>query len=196
LQGLLRSGAIAVASGAPWRISFQMRVKALHLFYTQHVDCSVAQEHAVSRYLKIASALGCEDGPVVFPFAVDDSDRMKIAQLLPEMFAMRFFYPEQIGNPSAGLLNHFAALVVPIRKRFGLECVVAGGSSDSTLAQSNRRKIRSTGKTNLREMVALLERADLVIANVASATGWLAHMTRPMADSILRRYASGPCHWQ
>lgn len=180
LQGLLRSGAIAVASGAPWRIGFSNAREGASLFYTEHVDCSVTREHAVDRYLKIASALGCEDGPAEFQLAVDDSDRAKIAQLLPQKIRYAVLLPGANWQSKRWPAEYFAALICPIREKFGLECVVAGGASDGVLARQIGAKFDLTGKTNLREMVALLERADLVIANDTGPMHIAAALKRPL----------------
>ena len=73
--------------------------------------------------------------------------------------------------------DKFAQCVGPLRKRYGMECVVAGGAGDSVLAAQIPGVRDLTGKTNLRQLIALLERAELVIANdtgpmhIASALG-------------------------
>ena len=59
LQGLLRSGIITKSTGAPVRIGFQEAREGSRFFYTHKVKGG-KDIHAVDRYLKIASVLGCD----------------------------------------------------------------------------------------------------------------------------------------
>ena len=74
-------------------------------------------------------------------------------------------------------VEKFAALVDPLRDRFGLASVVAGAPDVTDIARQIPATVNAVGKTNLRQLVALLRRADLVIANdsgpmhIASALG-------------------------
>ena len=67
LQGLLRSGIITAATGAPVRIGFKEAREGSRVFYTDKVPGG-RDIHAVDRYLKIAEFLGCDISEVCFPF--------------------------------------------------------------------------------------------------------------------------------
>jgi lipopolysaccharide heptosyltransferase I len=165
LQGLLRSAWIAMASGAPRRIGFSNAREFAPLFDTELVDCSWDNEHAVQRYLKIASALGCGDGPAEFCFAVDDDDRSYISKLIPPSTPYAVLMPGTNWDTKRWPAARFAALVKPLKERFGLEAVLAGSSADAGLARQIPAKFNLIAKTSLRQIVALLERAQLVIGN-------------------------------
>jgi lipopolysaccharide heptosyltransferase I len=165
LQGLFRSAWIAAASGAPRRIGFSNAREFAPFFYTELVDCSWQKDHAVQRYLKIASALGCGDGPVEFRFAVDDEDRRAISEKIPEGVAYAVLMPGTNWETKRWPIERFAALVAPLKDQFGLETVVAGASTDVALAAKIPAAYNLAGQTNLRQIVALLERAKLVIGN-------------------------------
>jgi ADP-heptose:LPS heptosyltransferase len=66
LQGLLRSGMITMATGSKMRLGFQEAREGGALFYTHSVEGGRGA-HAVRRYLKIASSLGCDTSRVRFP---------------------------------------------------------------------------------------------------------------------------------
>jgi ADP-heptose:LPS heptosyltransferase len=74
-------------------------------------------------------------------------------------------------------LSKFAALVGPLRERFGLTSVLAGGADAAAMADGMPGAINLAGKTTLRQLTALLEGAALVVANdsgpmhIASALG-------------------------
>jgi lipopolysaccharide heptosyltransferase I len=165
LQGLFRSGWIAAASGATRRIGFSNAREFGPLFYTELVDCSWEHDHAVERYLKVASAMGCGDGPVEFHFAVDDEDRQKIAEMIPPAMPYAVLMPGTNWETKRWPIERFAGLVKPLKDRFGLETVVAGASVDAELGRAIPAKFNLVAKTTLRQIVALLENARLVIGN-------------------------------
>jgi lipopolysaccharide heptosyltransferase I len=165
LQGLFRSAWIARASGAPRRLGFSNARELAPLFYTDRVDCSWELDHAVERYLKIASALGCGDGPVEFPLAVDDEDRRYVEQWIPPGTDFAVLLPGTNWATKQWPVQRYAQLVAPLKERFGLECAVAGAAGDAELTRQIPARFDVTGKMNLRQLVALLERAKLVVGN-------------------------------
>jgi heptosyltransferase-1 len=181
LQGLMRSGLSAWGTGAAVIVGFSNARECAPLFYTNLVDCS-RSEHAIDRYLKIADALGCPPGPVEFPFAVDDDDRKFIANLIPSDVPYAVFLPGSAWETKRWPTEKFAALVSPIKQKMGLKTVVAGGPGDSILAQQIGADFDLTGKTDLRQMVALLERARLVIAGDTGPMHIAAALGRPLVS--------------
>jgi lipopolysaccharide heptosyltransferase I len=180
LQGLFRSALAARLSGAPHRIGLANAREGAPLFYTRLVQTSMRDDHAVERYLKVAAALGTADGPAEFTFAVDDADREYIAGLIPGASRYAVFMPGANWETKRWPVERFEFLVAPLRERFGLQSVVAGGDMDSILAKQIPGAIDLTGRTNLRQMVALLERADLVIANDTGPMHMAAALGRPL----------------
>jgi ADP-heptose:LPS heptosyltransferase len=74
-------------------------------------------------------------------------------------------------------VEKFAGLVAPLRDQFGLISVLAGGPDAGAMAPQIPGTVDLTCKTTLKQLTALLERADLVVANdsgpmhIASALG-------------------------
>jgi lipopolysaccharide heptosyltransferase I len=175
LQGLLRSGWMARATGAPVRVGPSNAREFGWIFYTHRVPVSW-DWHAIDRYLAMADALGCGKAPVEFVFATTDADRAAVAAMLPAAGRFAVLLPGTNWKTKRWPVEHFAAAVEPLKSRFGLDTVIAGHGGDSELAQQIAG-INLCGKTNLRQLVALLERAELVIANdsgpmhIASALG-------------------------
>jgi lipopolysaccharide heptosyltransferase I len=212
LQGLFRSAWLSLASGAPRRIGFSNAREFAPLCYSELVDCSWENDHAVERYLKIASALGCGDGPAEFQFAVDDDDRRYIEGLIPVGTAYAVLMPGTNWQTKRWPIEKFAGIVGPLRERFGLESVVAGAEADARLNGGIPAKFNLTAKTNLRQLVGLLERAELVIGNDTGPMHMAAAMGIPLvatygptdavrtgpfgrADSVVRLdLPCSPCH--
>ena len=178
LQGLLRSGWLARMTGAPVRIGPANARELGWIFYTHRVQVSW-DWHAVERYLAVAEALGCAKDPVEFRFGTTDEDRAAVAALLPAGKRFAVLLPGTHWATKRWPVEHFAAAVEPLKSRFGLETVIAGGADDSKLAEQIAG-LNLCGKTNLRQLVALLERADLVIANDSGPMHIAAALGRPL----------------
>jgi lipopolysaccharide heptosyltransferase I len=182
LQGLFRSGWMAWETRAPVRIGFANGREFSPVFYTHRIDVGTTEQHAVDRYLKVTAALGCGDSPGEFPFHVTDEDRRHVDALVPAIAE---------GKPYAVLIpgtnwvtkrwpvERFASLVKPLRDRFGLLSIVAGSPGELDLA-GKVGGINVAGKTTLRQLVALLERAALVVANDSGPMHIAAALGRPL----------------
>lgn len=179
-QGLFRSGLMTLATGAPRRVGFANAREGAKFAYTRQIDCSWENDHAVERYLKITTALGCPDDPIEFPLAVDDADRQHIQNLIPPHVRYAVLLPGTFWPTKRWPVERFAAIVQPLRDRFHLQTVVAGTNSDAPLTAQIPATFNLTGKTDLRQTVALLERADLVIANDSGPMHLAAALGRPL----------------
>ena len=179
LQGLLRSGWLAWQTRAATRIGFRNARELGWIFYTHRVPIDTLDQHAVDRYLAIAAALGCEKEPVEFHFATTDEDRAAVAQLIPTGHRFAVLLPGTNWLTKRWPIEHFAACVEPLKLRFGLETVVAGSPADSPLG-AKIAGLNLCGKTTLRQLVALLERAELVIANDSGPMHIAAALGKPL----------------
>jgi lipopolysaccharide heptosyltransferase I len=183
LQGLFRSGWLTWATRAPVRIGFADAREGAVLSYTHKVRVRRLERHAVDRYRMVAETLGCGSEPVRFVFATDDADRRYITNLAPARYAV--LSPGTNWTTKRWPVEHFAALVKPLRERFGLETVIAGGPGDAALgkqiaAEAGIHVTDLTGRTNLRQLIALLERAELVVANDSGPMHIAAALNRPL----------------
>jgi heptosyltransferase-1 len=182
LQGLFRSGWLAWQTRAPIRIGYSMAREGGWAFYTHRVPNTPLSMQAVERYLAMAEALGLGREPVEFRFATNDADRAAVAAKLPAAVASSPFAVLLPGTNWATKrwpVEHFAALVQPLREQFGLESLVAGGRDDIELA-ARIPAPSLAGETSLRELVALLERAALVVANDSGPMHIAAALGRPL----------------
>jgi ADP-heptose:LPS heptosyltransferase len=77
-------------------------------------------------------------------------------------------------------VERFKSMVAPLRDRFGLKSVVAGSPGEVDLAERVAGGINVAGKTTLRQLVALLQGAELVIANDSGPMHIAAALGKPM----------------
>jgi lipopolysaccharide heptosyltransferase I len=162
LQGLFRSGLIAMATGAAVRIGFKEAREGSTTFYTHAVEGG-RDIHAVDRYLKIPAFLGCNVAQVRFPF------------------------PQSGHSPSLELpaSGEYAVMVPGARKpvnrwparRFGelasrlpMKTLVVGSRGDRILAEevvkASKGKAESiAGKTDLRGLIDVIRGARFMVSN-------------------------------
>jgi heptosyltransferase I len=166
LQGLLRSGIITSATRAPVRIGFQEAREGSRFFYTHKVKGG-KDIHAVDRYLKIASFLGCDVSRVSFSFSLESSSTFNSQLLtlnLPKAYAVlvpgarwktKKWPPEKFGE---------------LASRLPVQSVVVGSKADKDSADlivslSKGKAISLAGKTRLKELIAVMRKAKFVISN-------------------------------
>ena len=75
LQGLFRSGLMAWATGARWRVGMAEAREGATRFYTHRVATGGVGVHAVDRLLRVAEAFGAELSRPRFVVAMSDDDR-------------------------------------------------------------------------------------------------------------------------
>jgi lipopolysaccharide heptosyltransferase I len=178
LQGLFRSAWLARKTKAPVRVGFANAREMAWLFYTHRVPIATMEQHAIDRYLKLARYIGCDDSKGIdFPFATTDDDRAYVRELLPSPAPYAVLLPGTNWATKRWPIEKFAALVGPLRERFGLASVLAGGADAAAMADRVPGAINLAGRTTLKQLTALLEGAALVVANdsgtmhIASALG-------------------------
>lgn len=179
LQGLFRSGYMTWRTGAPIRVGFTDAREGATVFYTHKVRADLRKEHAVFRYLKVAAALGCPIGPAEFVFPTNDADRSAVADLLPAGKRYAVLLPGSNWVTKRWPVEYFAEAAKELRTRFGLEPIVAGGPGDVEMGE-RVGGLNLCGKTSLRQLVALLEGASLVIANDSGPMHIAAALRRPL----------------
>ena len=164
LQGLMRSGLITGATGAPVRIGFAEAREGSSVFYTHKVKGD-RDIHAVDRYLKVAEALGCEVAEVRFPLPLVIEPE-KVLKLKNELGDYAVLVPGARWETKKWPSGQFAALasMLPIRS------VIVGGDADRELAkiiekQSKGRALSMAGETNIGDLIWLIRRAKFVITN-------------------------------
>lgn len=181
LQGLFRSGWLTGYTGAATRVGFGNAREMAQLFYTHRVPIRDREVHAIERYLTLAQALGCDRGPVEFDFAVPDADRRAAHALLAEngiVDGTRFavMLPGTNWATKRWPAEKFARLAGMLRPQLGLVPVVAGGNDAPPLENA----VSMIGKTSLKQLVAVLERAAVVVANDTGPMHIAAALGRPL----------------
>ncbi len=157
LQGLLRSGVLAAATGSSVRIGFSEAREGSRIFYTHRVKGG-KDIHAVDRYLKIARFLGSDVSDVKFPFPLSFSSQLQneYAVLVPgARWRTKRWPSERFGE---------LASILPVKT------LVVGGKSDidisNRVAEGSKGNAMSVaGMTSIKELVDLMRKAKFVVSN-------------------------------
>jgi heptosyltransferase I len=162
LSGLLRSGLITFAAGARYKLGFTDSDEGSPFFYTHKIEGG-REIHAIDRYLKLAALMGCDTSQVSHPMPPYPADSPLLSSL-PDHFC--------IIAPSAGKeANRWPAdQFGELAARLPLPSVVISSKADAGIADKVVRAgkgmaINLAGQTGLKELVALIARAQFFISN-------------------------------
>ena len=175
LQGLLRSGLLAFASGAPLRVGFASAREKAPLFYTRRIEVPPGPIHAVDRYMLVAEAVCGEGGRrVAFPLGLATADYEEADRFLASA-GLGPQRPLVVLSPGARWASkrwgpeRFAALGEALRSGLGLQPVLIGGPGDEWVVEEVRRSMEGSAPAaffpSLKVAAALFARARLAVTN-------------------------------
>lgn len=162
LSGLLRSGLITWAAGAKYRLGFDSGSEGSPFFYSHkiHGDMTI---HAIERYLNIAAFMGCKTSDIQYPFAPFDPNP-SVCRELPETYCVMV--------PSAGkAANRWPAeRYGRLAAKLSLPSVLLGGANDKKVLDevvrfSEGQAVSLAGKTGLKELVPVIQKAAFMVTN-------------------------------
>ena len=180
VQGLFRSAWFAYQTKAPVRVGFAGAREMAWLFYTHRVDIDTSEQHAIERYRALLSAIGCPTGPIEFPFPDTDADRLAAEEMAGTGGNYAVLCPGSNWITKRWPAERFAELVAPLRERFGLRSIIAGGPGDRELAARIPGALDLCGKTSLMQLVALMRGAKLAITNDSGPMHIASALNRPL----------------
>lgn len=171
LQGLLRSGIITAATGAPVRIGFKEAREGSRVFYTDKVPGG-KNIHAVDRYLKAAELLGCDTSEVIFPlppfektssfetiissFILHPPSFEKYVVIVPgARWKTKRWPPEYFGKLAS--LLHLRSIVVGSKDDINI--------ANEIVALSQGKSFSLAGKTDLKELIAVIKGSEFLVSN-------------------------------
>jgi lipopolysaccharide heptosyltransferase I len=178
LQGLLKSGLLTAYTGAPLRIGFsagRCRERWNALFTNRHVTPPDSARHVVEQYLALLAPLGIEPGPAEFHVPGPAAAERRIEELLVKEGVKPGDRLVAI-NPGAGhprkrwSVARFGALAERLATEAGARLLLLWGPDEAHMAREISLALPGQSAllappTDLGELVALLKRCRLMIAN-------------------------------
>ncbi len=184
LQGLLRSGVMAGASGAPIRVGLSDAREGAGYFTTHQVPTPGPESHAVDRLLKVAEAFGADISRPSFRAAIGPEDARWAREILSPLPR-----PVLALNVGARWLTkrwppeHFAEVGRRAVEERGAGLVLVGAPEDRPLVDALKvglgpiEALDLCGQTSLPRLAAVAEEVDVFLSNdtgplhLAAATG-------------------------
>ena len=164
---------IAFLAGARERIGYPTKNRMI--FLTKPVEGPIEDIHKVEHFLNLAKAVGASAKDLAYEFFVRDSDRLYIREFLEKSGSsgkgpIVVICPGGNWGPKRWPKEKFARLSDALAEEFRATVTIAGAKKDIALAEEIRAMMRNKsviacGKTTLKQLGALFEKADLVIAN-------------------------------
>jgi lipopolysaccharide heptosyltransferase II len=145
------------------------------MFLTKAVDMPDEEVHKVEYFLDLARAYGIAVKDIDYEFFIKDPHRQKIKAFLKsegisESDALAVLCPGGNWDMKRWPKENFASLADMLIEKLGVKVVLSGAQKDMALVEGIRGMMKnrcsaSCGRTTLKELGALLEKASLVVAN-------------------------------
>lgn len=172
LQGLFKSGILALLSGARYRVGFAPVREMAHRVLTHTVPYPQGL-HAVERYLSLARCLGADGDPHAFFIATSLEDETRVRGLLSQG-GIQVDEPKVVLHPSARWgtklweEERFGRLGDLLAERLGARILLTGSEADGpttagVVASMRYRALNLAGRLTLKEMVVLLKQVSLMV---------------------------------
>ncbi|MBA2683211.1 MAG: glycosyltransferase family 9 protein [Gemmatimonadaceae bacterium] len=171
LQVYIKAGLVTRFARAPEKLGFdKARARDLNWLFTNRRIPPHSPQHVQDQYLEFLTALDVPESPLEWklgPWPSEIANREKVLAALPRPFATLVIgatHPEKEWLP-----ERWAELATALRSDFGLESVLAGGSSPREVEtaraiEASGVRARSTLGAPLRELVTILDASELVIS--------------------------------
>jgi heptosyltransferase I len=187
LQGLFRTAVMMAATGATRRVGLSTAREGATWTYTDVVPVADFNAlHAVDRCWRVVEAFGVGDLPKEFHIPISPQ-----AQRWAEATTRGYPRPWLMLGPGARWMTkrwppeHFAALARRAQEAFGGTVFLVGGAEETAAAMAVRKGLSGpsrelSGRTTLPQLAALLERADVMLANDTGPLHLAAALGRPI----------------
>jgi lipopolysaccharide heptosyltransferase I len=188
-QGRFRSAIFGWFSGCKQKIGMSETQEFTGIFYTQKIKQSDSSIHLVDYFIDMACAAGAKRGKVEFrlkpqPQAVDEMRKvLTLNHVNVNNYAV--FVPAAMVETKRWPLENFAELADKVYKKYQCSIVGIGTESEKTITQelatlAGVPVINLAGKTNIRQLIALLAGSKIVIGNDTGPSHIAAALGVPM----------------
>jgi lipopolysaccharide heptosyltransferase I len=172
LQGLLRSGLMAAATGAPTRVGLASAREGAPRFYTHRLPEPEPRGHAVDRLLHVAAAFGADVRAPRFAVAMSEADRLWAGQVLAALPRPRLVL--NVGarwETKRWPPERFAEVARRAAADLGAGLIAVGAPEDAPLVARLKAALDGVplldlvGRTSLPQLAAVAAASDLFLSN-------------------------------
>ena len=193
MQVALRANLLSRVIKAKKRVGFDWhRSKEAHWLFANSRISAQKTAHVLDGFLGFAETIGVlKESPVQWEIPIEQKEQDWVAEQLKDLGEFAVISPAASKAERNWLPERYAATIDYLAKK-GLSVVLCGGPGDldkqisqSILSKTNAVSLNLVGKTNLKQMLAVLGRASLVIAPDTGP----AHMATTQGTKVIGLYA-------
>ena len=192
LQGLMRSGLMAAATGAPLRVGLETSREGAGFACHLTIPQTGKGMSAFQRYWRIAEELGFGDRPPQTIVATTDSDRAWATSELRGLSGpILAIHPGARWMTKRWPVEKFAVVANKAMRQYGFSVVILGSKNEipvanelQTLLQgfvSRKTVLNLTGKTTLKQLSSVLSAVNVVLTNDSGPM----HLAAGLGTSVL-----------
>lgn len=197
MQISMRASIASLAIKSPLRLGFdRKRAKNLQWLFSNHKIASVPRQHVLDSFLEFPKALGLNISNLEWAIPIPDSAKDKARELLPSEQPILAINPSssvRIHNYRNWSIESYAKIIDYASEKFGMVTVLTGGPSETEInyaaeieKQAKTKPLNLVGKTSLKELLAVLDQATVV---VSPDTG-PAHLANALGTPVIGLYAT------
>ncbi|MCA9303359.1 MAG: lipopolysaccharide heptosyltransferase I [Phycisphaerales bacterium] len=172
-QGLLRSAFFAYISGAKERVGYRNAQELGWIFYTKRIDAP-KDAHTVDRMLALAEGIGCDISKPSMRLYTGQDELSEVVIEYPNPYIV--LAPTSRWGSKRWPIERFVELAEALAKRGTHRVILVGGPGERLqcaplveLAREHPHITDRIGSTSITQLMALISRADLVVANDSAA---------------------------
>lgn len=194
MQMSLRASLISLLVKAKTKIGFdRQRAKDAQWLFTNKKIQAHTHQHVIDSFFGFTEALGINEKQYKWDIPIADSDKQSAKQLLGTDSKYIIISPCSSKDYRNWNTQGYAAIADYIKKQYNYDVVLTGGNSaiekryaDEISQQSNSKPINLIGKTNIKELLSIIDGAVFMI----SPDSGPAHMATAMDTPVIGLYAT------
>lgn len=193
MQISLRASLASLQINAKYKLGFDFkRARNFQWFFTNKKIAYQPQQHVLDSFLEFPKSLGINTETIEWNIPVAEDDKSFIKTFIPDGQYV-VINPSASNNIRNWGADHYATVIDYLYEKHNLHTVLSGGPvaseielSQSIVEESQNKPTILTGKTSLKQLTALLENAQLVIAPDTGP----AHIANAVGTPVIGLYAN------
>jgi heptosyltransferase I len=194
LQLALRASLLSSLVRAPIKVGFDReRARELQWLFTTHRIVPRAREHVLDSFYGFAELLGAHDRVMQWDIPIPDGAREYARRIIDDGRPTLVVSPCSSHERRNWRVAHYAAVVDHAVRTHGMRVVLCGGPSPIERAYGRDIErlvsaplVNQIGKDTLPELLALLERSDVLVSPDAGPV----HMANAVGTPVIGLYAA------
>lgn len=197
MQVSLRASLASLAVRAPIRLGFdRKRAKNYQWLFSNQKIAVVPKQHVLDSFLEFPKSLGLKTNFITWDIPIPAAATGRIKELLPQerpILAVNPCSSMRIRNYRNWNIESYAKIIDFASEKFGMTTVLTGGPTEMEISYAKKIEERAAikpfnlvGKTNLKELLAVLQEATVAIAPDTGP----AHLANAVGTPVIGLYAT------